>query len=83
MAVPNDQGGADVYGLETAGTGMLRRMGIECDTFKPGDKVTMEIHPLKSGEKGGEWVKATFADGTVIDAAERRDQYSNGGVTAK
>jgi hypothetical protein len=53
--VANDQGSVDVYGLETAGTSMLRRMGIPRDTFKPGDKVTMVMHPLKSGEKGGEW----------------------------
>lgn len=81
VVVPNDQGGTDVYGLETAGTGMLRRMGIERDTFAPGTKVTMDIHPLKSGDKGGEWIRATLADGTVIDSAERRNRYSNGGVT--
>jgi hypothetical protein len=79
VLVSDDKGAQELYGLETAGTGMLRRMGITRDTFKAGSKVTMDIHPLRSGEKGGEWVRATMADGTVLDAKQLRDKYSSGG----
>jgi hypothetical protein len=78
VVVPGEEGAVEVYGLETAGTGMLRRMGIDKNTFKPGDKVSMDLHPLKSGEKGGEWIRARLADGTVIDAEKLRKAYSEG-----
>jgi hypothetical protein len=78
VAVPNADGSVDVYGLETAGTGMLRRMGIVQSTFKPGDKVSMDLHPLKTGEKGGEWIRARMADGTVLDVEQLRKAYSEG-----
>jgi hypothetical protein len=79
--VVNAAGATEVWGLETGGTSMLRRMGIPRTTFNPGDKVTMTLHPLKSGEHGGEWIRATLANGSVIDSEKRRAVYSAGGTT--
>ena len=80
--VPDGKGGSAVYGLETGGTGMLRRMELPREKFKKGDKVVMQLHPLKNGENGGEWVSGTLGDGTKLDLTELRNIYSSGGPAA-
>jgi hypothetical protein len=80
--VPDDKGNTAVYGLETGGTGMLRRMGLPREKFKAGDKVIMQLHPLTSGEKGGEWVGGTLGDGTTLNVMDRIKIYSSGGPAA-
>ena len=61
--VPNDQGGADTWGIEGMSPNYLGRRGWTKHTLKPGDKVTVVIFPLKSGEKGGTFLRCTLADG--------------------
>lgn len=43
-------------------TNMIRR-GIGQTTFKPGDKVTVNLHPLKDGRPGGSYLTIVAADG--------------------
>ena len=47
-------------------TNMIRR-GIGQGTFKPGDKVTVNLHPLKDGRPGGSYVTIVAADGKTYD----------------
>jgi hypothetical protein len=44
----------------------LRRQGWRKDTLKTGDKVTIVMHPLRDGGKGGMFVSVTLPDGTVL-----------------
>lgn len=44
----------------------LRRQGWRKDTLKAGDKVTIVMHPLRDGGKGGMFVAVTLPDGTVL-----------------
>ena len=37
--------------------------GWRPDSVKPGDKVTIEFHPLKDGSRGGQLMSATLANG--------------------
>ena len=37
--------------------------GWKADTLKAGDKITLQIHPLKDGSRGGQFMAATLADG--------------------
>lgn len=37
--------------------------GWKPDSVKPGDKVTIEFHPLKDGSRGGQLMSATLANG--------------------
>ena len=37
--------------------------GWRPDSVKPGDKVTIEFHPLKDGSRGGQLMSATLAGG--------------------
>ena len=47
-------------------TNMITR-GIGKDTFKPGDKVKVNLHPLKDGRPGGSYVTIIAADGKTYD----------------
>jgi hypothetical protein len=54
------------YSIEGMSPNYLSRIGWNHSTLKVGDKVTLEIHPLKDGRKGGFCATVTFPDGTVL-----------------
>ena len=54
------------YGLEGMSPNYLSRNGWTRRSLKFGDKVTLVVHPLKDGRKGGFLVSVTLADGTVL-----------------
>ena len=58
--------GKAVYGLEGMSPNYLSRNGWTRRTLQPGDRVTVEVHPLKDGRKGGFMVSAKLADGTLL-----------------
>jgi Family of unknown function (DUF6152) len=43
--------------------------GWKPDSLKPGDTVTVNIHPLKDGSRGGQLVNATLPDGRTVGGA--------------
>ena len=45
---------------------MLTRTGWKSSMLKANDKVTVVIHPLKSGAPGGSLVRVTLPDGRVM-----------------
>ena len=68
------------WGLETAGPGQLARMGLKRESFKPGDKIVVDFHPLRDGRKGGQLQKAALLNGDVFDVQAELKTFSNGGV---
>lgn len=64
--VPNDKGGTDRWGVELGSPQSMVRGGWRSSTLKPGDKVTVIVNPLKSGEFGGIFVSLTLADGRKL-----------------
>lgn len=63
LEVPNDKGGVDVWNAEMTAPGILARAGWKSTLLKPGDKVTVVVRPLLTGEPGGLFVSVTLADG--------------------
>ncbi len=55
-----------LWSLELTSPSNLLRMGWSKRALKPGDRVTVELNPLRSGEAGGALRKATLADGQVF-----------------
>ena len=55
------------YTIEGPTPGVLRSQGWKFNTLKAGDKVTVKVHPLKSGRVGGGLVSVT-KDGVTIQA---------------
>jgi len=64
--VPNEKGGVESWAVEGMSPNYLARRGWTRTTVKPGDKITIAVRPLRSGENGGMFVRATLADGRVL-----------------
>ena len=59
------RGGASVeYSIELGSPNSMSRRGWRRTTFKPGDKVTAIINPMRDGSPGGALVYALDAQGT-------------------
>jgi hypothetical protein len=66
IAVKNPDGSVTKWGLEGMSPNYLGRRGWTKETFKPGDHVVAVINPLKSGEPGGELMRATLPNGSTM-----------------
>src|SRR4051812_19148152 len=61
------EGGQAVeYSIEGGSPNGLARRGWTRNSLKAGDQVTVTVHPLKDGTKGGSFVKALKADGSTL-----------------
>src|SRR5688572_16372208 len=50
IMVANKEGGGSVlWGLESQSPGILHRRGWTPESFKPGDKVVVDVFPMKDG----------------------------------
>jgi Family of unknown function (DUF6152) len=56
------------YSIEGASVSTLVRRGWTRNTFQKGQKLTVVMHPLSSGGKGGAFLSATFEDGRTISS---------------
>ena len=61
--VPNDRGAVVEWSIEMGSPFELLRVGWTATTVKAGEKVTIQIHPVKDGTKGGGFVSGTDSDG--------------------
>jgi hypothetical protein len=70
------QEGGDVkhWSIECANPGILNRIGWKFNMIKPGDKLTVIVAPLRTGESGALLKEATLPDGRV---------FGNGGPAGK
>jgi hypothetical protein len=74
MIVMNDKNQPTTWGMEGGNLGGLYRMGWAKDTIKAGDKIKMEVHPLRDGSSGGQIVRVTLADGRVLGRGPAQQQ---------
>ena len=82
LYVANDQGGQDLWGIEMNSPNNLARMGWKSTIVKPGDKVTVKIHPLRSGEKGGSFMALTLPSGQTLSDSPRTQPKDGKGAPA-
>ena len=66
LLVKNDQGNEEEWSIEMTSPEHLARDGWRPGTLKPGDKVTLNIHPLHSNAKGGEYLAGTGPNGPLL-----------------
>jgi hypothetical protein len=66
--VPNGTSQPDAYSIEGTNPGILRRLGYTKGIMSPGDKVTVYMNPLKSGDKGGSLLALILPDGRMLGA---------------
>lgn len=66
LEVPDENGNIVEWKLEGGSVSILGRSGWNSKSLQPGDKVTVTVSPLRSGEPGGEFHTFTKEDGTVL-----------------
>jgi hypothetical protein len=67
MEVMNAQTGAsENWSVEGMSPNYLSRNGWSRHTLKPGDKISMDVHLLKDGRKGGFCATVTLPDGKTL-----------------
>jgi len=64
--VADDKGGVKHWSIELGSPSILQQSGWKFSSLKKGDKATLVISPLKSGQSGGFLNTATLPDGRVL-----------------
>jgi hypothetical protein len=72
MSVPASDGKPVVWSFEMQAIQADMAGGWRSDSVKPGDKVSIEFHPLKDGSRGGQLVSAVLANGNKLGGPVRR-----------
>jgi Family of unknown function (DUF6152) len=63
ILVTQNDGKTGLYQVEMSFTGNMERQGMNHQTFKPGDKVSVRVFPLRDGRLGGSYNGAIDAAG--------------------
>ena len=56
--------------IDCSSPNILARRGWKASSLKPGDVVTVVLHPMKDGRKVGSAVSVALADGTLLKDKE-------------
>lgn len=67
VAVKNPQGAVEQWGIELGPPTVLSRIGWSRRLLKPGDSVTIGVHPLRNGASGGALSYIILSDGKRLD----------------
>jgi hypothetical protein len=65
LDVPKADGSVESFGGEMSSLGALRNSGFKWNTVKVGDKLSIDVAPMRSGKAAGLVTKITWADGRV------------------
>lgn len=74
ILVEDDNGRQVEWALETSSPSRLVSRGWRPNDLVPGDEVTVNFNPLRSGEPRGSLKTVTFADGTVVARGKEFDE---------
>jgi hypothetical protein len=66
LMVADKRGKLVEWSLEGGSPGILGRNGWKRTSLKAGEKITVEIYPLKDGKPGGSFIEITRADGSKL-----------------
>src|SRR5262245_23151089 len=66
MLVKNDSGADEQWSIEMTSPEHLARAGWRPATLKVGDAITLSIHPLREGMKGGQYLSGIGPNGPLV-----------------
>jgi len=69
VMITDPNGTAREWGLEMGPPARQIQRGWKPDSLRPGDTVTVDIHPLRDGSRGGQLVSAILPDGRRVGGA--------------
>jgi hypothetical protein len=64
--------------VEMGSPGQQSRVGWKPDSVKPGDNVSVTIHPLKDGSRGGQFLSAVLPNGQQLGNGGQRNNPVGG-----
>jgi len=67
------------WAFEMGSVGQVAAQGWKADTVKPGDKITIEAHPMKDGSRGGQYQAAKLSDGREFKQPANPNPNNNTG----
>ncbi len=70
VMVKSSKGNIQPWTIEFQSLQGMGRIGLRPTSFKPGETVTLTIHPLKNGTTGGDFITGVLADGKTIGEAK-------------
>jgi hypothetical protein len=73
LTAPDAAGKPVEWSFEMQAIAQDSRLGWRSDSVKPGDRVSIDFHPLKDGSRGGQLVAATLADGKRLGGPVRNN----------
>ena len=60
------RGGTERWAIEMTSPNNLTQDGWRRTSLKPGDRITLWVHPLRSGARGGSYVGVRLPNGTTL-----------------
>jgi hypothetical protein len=72
IMAPDQTGKTVEWSFEMQAIAQATSGGWRKDIVRPGDKISIDFHPLKDGSRGGELVSAVMADGQKLLAQAAR-----------
>ena len=66
MLVKNESGAEEQWSIEMTSPEHLARAGWRPATLKPGDAITLSIHPMRDGIKGGQYLSGIGPNGPLV-----------------
>ena len=64
--VADEKGGIKHWSVEMGSPSIIMQSGWKFRDLKHGDKVTVSLNPLRSGQAGGLLIQATLPDGRIL-----------------
>ena len=61
--------GTERWSIEMTSPNNLAQDGWKRTSLKPGDRITVWVHPLRSGARGGSYVGVRLSNGTTLGEA--------------
>ena len=70
LATRDSSGKPVEWAFEMGGLAAMARAGLEKDWIKPGDRISVDFHPLKDGTHGGQYLRAKLPGGREVQGGE-------------
>lgn len=77
IMAPDKTGKPVTWSIEMGGPHQIEEMGLTADAdkpgekIKPGDKITVSIHPMRNGGMGGSFISVVLANGHLLAQGTR------------
>ncbi len=66
LNVTTESGDVEAWTVEMNPATILARGGWRRNSLQPGDEVTVFVHPLRSDERGGQFIAVTLPDSSTL-----------------